>query len=169
METKDKKARKLKVRGVATIDPATNEFDFQPYNDGPSSQTNVKSCKSGGKSWETIGADPSLIVNLKCKKSAPDVYCELSRQFNQLTQNLKPAKPIELPIEQRVVYENDLECWLNTEKGTLTFKGTVNLLHNSNNWQAETLRLVQLIVRRLPANENFNRILKLKKKETSNE
>jgi hypothetical protein len=41
----------------------------------------------------------------------------------------------------------------------LTFTGTVDLSKNSRNWQAETLRLVQLVVRRLPASERFNRII----------
>jgi hypothetical protein len=72
---------------------------------------------------------------------------------------MKPEKPIELPTEQRVVNEQGLQCWLNEENGTMTFTGTIDLSHNSNNWQAETLRLVQLVVRRLPACESFNKAI----------
>jgi hypothetical protein len=64
-----------------------------------------------------------------------------------------------MPAEQRVVNENGLECWLNEEQGMLTFTGTVDLSKNSRNWQAETLRLVQLVVRRLPACERFNKVI----------
>ena len=159
MESKDTKQKKVKVRGTGTYDPETNEFGFTPFNDGPSSQANVRSCKGGGKSWETVGSDPSLMLSLKCKKSLPDAYAELSKQFNQLTKDMKPEKPIELPTEQRVVNEQGLQCWLNEENGTMTFTGTIDLSRNSNNWQAETLRLVQLVVRRLPACESFNKVI----------
>ena len=72
---------------------------------------------------------------------------------------MKPEKPVELPTEQRVVNEQGLQCWLDEENGTMTFTGTIDLSRNSNNWQAETLRLVQLVVRRLPACESFNKLI----------
>lgn len=159
MEIKDMQQKKVKVRGTATLDPETNEFGFKPFDEGPSSQANVKNCKGGGKTWETTGSDPSLMVSLKCKKSSPDAYAELAKQFDQLTKDLKPKKPVELPTEQRVVNEQGLQCWINKKNGTMTFTGTIDLSRNSNNWQAETLRLVQLVVRRLPANESFNKVI----------
>ena len=151
--------KKVKVRGTGTYDPETNEFGFKPFDEGPSSQANVKNCKGGGKTWETTGSDPSLMVSLKCKKSSPDAYAELAKQFDQLTKDLKPKKPVDLPTEQRVVNEQGLQCWLDKKNGTMTFTGTIDLSRNSNNWQAETLRLVQLVVRRLPANESFNKVI----------
>ena len=151
--------KKVKVRGTGTYDPETNEFGFKPFDDGPSSQANVKNCKGGGKTWETTGSDPSLMVSLKCKKSSPDAYAELAKQFDQLTKDLKPKKPVDLPTEQRVVNEQGLQCWLDKKNGTMTFTGTIDLSRNSNNWQAETLRLVQLVVRRLPANESFIKVI----------
>ena len=151
--------KKVKVRGTGTYDPETNEFGFKPFDEGPSSQANVKNCKGGGKTWETTGSDPSLMVSLKCKKSSPDAYAELAKQFDQLTKDLKPKKPVDLPTEQRVVNEQGLQCWLDKKNGTMTFTGTIDLSRNSNNWQAETLRLVQLVVRRLPANESFIKVI----------
>ncbi len=159
MEFKNTKQKKIRTRGVGIINPADNSFEFTPFNDGPSSQANVKNCKGGGKSWETTGSDPSLMVSLKCKKSSPDAYAELSKQFNQLTKDMKPQKPVELPTEQRVVNEQGLECWLNEVNGTLKFTGTIDLSKNCRDWQAETLRLVQLVVRRLPACEGFNKVI----------
>ena len=153
------KQKKVKVRGTATLDPETNEFGFKPFDEGPSSQANVKNCKGGGKTWETTGSDPSLMVSLKCKKSSADAYAELAKQFEALTKDLKPKKPLTLPDSLRVVNEQGLQCWLDEKNGTLTFTGTVDLSTNSNNWQAETLRLVQLVVRRLPANESFNKVI----------
>lgn len=158
------KQKKVKVRGTGTYDPETNEFGFTPFNEGPSSQTSVKNCKGGGKSWETTGSDPSRMLSLKCKVSDPDAYVELSKQFNALTKDLRPKEPIQLPDKQRVVSEKGLECWLDESKGELTFTGTISLTENCRNWQAETLRLVQLIVRRLPGNERFNILInKLRK------
>ena len=159
MKTNNIQEKKIRTRGVGIINPVDNSFEFTPFNDGPSSQANVRSCKGGGKSWETVGSDPSLMLSLKCKKSSPDAYAELSKQFNQLTKDMKPEKPVELPTEQRVVNEQGLQCWLNEENGTMTFSGTIDLSRNSNNWQAETLRLVQLVVRRLPACESFNKVI----------
>ena len=157
METTNKK--KIKVRGTGSYDPATNEFGFTPFNDGPSSQTNVKSCKGGGKSWETTGSDPSRMITLKTKMSSPDQYSDVLAQFNQLTKDLNPKKPMALPQELRVVKEQGLECWLDEEKNEMTFTGTIDLSRHSRDWQAEVLRQVQLVVRRLPASERFNKVI----------
>ena len=161
MQSKDNKSKKVKVRGTATLDPETNEFGFKPFDEGPSSQANVKNCKGGGKTWETTGSDPSLMVSLKCKKSSTDANAELAKQFEALTKDLRPKKPLTLPDSLRVVNEQGLQCWLDEKNGTLTFTGTVDLSTNSNNWQAETLRLVQLVVRRLPASDKFNKVINL--------
>ena len=160
--------KKKKVRGTATIDSETNEFSFSPFNEGQSSQANVKNCKGGGKTWETTGSDPSLMVSLKCKKSSPDAYAELSKQFNQLTKEFKPKKPVELPDNIRVVKEDGLDCWLDDKKGTITFTGNIDLNRHSRDWQAEVLRMVQLVVRRLPASDSFNKIINNINKERRN-
>jgi len=52
METKDKKTKKIKVRGVGTYNPADNSFGFEPFNEGPSTQTDVRNCIGGGKKPE---------------------------------------------------------------------------------------------------------------------
>ena len=158
MEAKEK-SKKIRVRGTGCYDPSDNSFDFTPFNDGPSSQTNVKSCKGGGKSWETTGADPSRMITLKTKMSSPDQYSDVLAQFNALTKDLKPKKPMALPQELRVVKEQGLECWLDEEKNEMTFTGTIDLSRHSRDWQAEVLRQVQLVVRRLPASERFNKVI----------
>ena len=159
MTTLDKKSKKIRVRGTGCYDPSDNSFGFTPFNDGPSSQTNVKSCKGGGKSWETTGSDPSRMITLKTKMSSPDQYSDVLAQFNQLTKDLKPRKPMALPQELRVVKEQGLECWLDEEKNEMTFTGTIDLSRHSRDWQAEVLRQVQLVVRRLPASERFNKVI----------
>ncbi len=159
MSSLDKKQKKIRVRGTGCYDPSDNSFGFTPFNDGPSSQTNVKSCKGGGKSWETTGSDPSRMITLKTKMSSPDQYSDVLAQFNQLTKDLKPKKPMALPQELRVVKEQGLECWLDEEKNEMTFTGTIDLSRHSRDWQAEVLRQVQLVVRRLPASERFNKVI----------
>ena len=161
MTQNNKNSKKVKVRGTGTYDPETNKFGFEPFNEAPSTQTNVKTCVGGGKRWTTTGSDPSKMITLKSKESSPDQYADFAKQFEALTRDLKPKKPVALPDTQRVVDEDGLQCWLNEAKGELTFTGTVDLSKNCRNWQAETLRLVQLVVRRLPANERFNRVLNL--------
>ena len=152
----DKQFKKVRVRGTGSFDPNTNSFDFKPFNEAPSTQTNVKTCAGGGKCWTTTGSDPSKMIALKCKESEPDQYAVVCKQFITLTRDLKPKKPITLPDEQRVVAEDGLQCWLNSEKGEMTFTGTIDLSRHTRDWQSEVLRQVQLVVRRLPASERFN-------------
>ena len=157
METKDKKTKKVKVRGTGTYDPETKKFGFEPFNEAPSTQTDVKSCLGGGKRWVTTGSNPSKMITLKSKESSADQYADFVSQFNALTRDLKPKKPVAMPSELRVVKENGLECWLDEEKSEMTFMGTIDLSRHSRDWQAEVLRQVQLVVRRLPASERFNK------------
>ncbi len=155
----NKTVKKIKVRGTGTFDPETNKFGFDPFNEAPSTQTQVKNCAGGGKRWVTTGSDPSKMISLKSKESSADQYADFVSQFNALTKDLKPKKPIQLPDSQRVVKEQGLECWLDEEKNEMTFTGTIDLSRHSRDWQAEVLRQVQLVVRRLPASERFNKII----------
>jgi len=161
----NRKTKKVKVRGTGTLDPETLKFGFEPFNEAPSTQTNVKTCTGGGKRWTTTGSDPSKMITLKSKESSPDQYSDFARQFEALTRDLKPKKPIELPSEQRVVSEDGLQCWLNTQKHVMTFTGNIDLKRHPRDWQAEVLRQVQLVVRRLPASEKFNQVINDIKKE----
>ena len=155
------KQKKIMVRGTGCYDPETQKFGFEPFNEGPSTQTEVKNCLGGGKSWITTGSDPSRMVSLKCKASSPDQYSDLVTQFNQLTRDLKPKKPVTMPDNLRVVKENGLECWLDEVKHELTYTGTLDLSKHPRDWQAEVLRQVQLVVRRLPASNMFNKVINL--------
>ena len=153
------KLKKIKVRGTGCYDPQTKKFGFEPFNEAPSTQQNVKTCSGGGKRWTTTGSDPSKMISLKSKESSADQYADFVKQFNALTKDLKPKKPIEQPDSQRVVSESGLQCWLDEGKSEMTFTGTIDLSKHSRDWQAETLRLVQLVVRRLPASESFNKVI----------
>ena len=161
MEKLEKKLKKIKTRGSGVFDPADNSFEYTPFNEGESSQKEVKNCPGGGKSWTTTGKDPSRMLSLKCKASSADPYSDLAAQFNQLTKDLKPKKPVTLPDSLRVVAEGGLECWLDEEKNEMTFTGTVDLSKHPRDWQAEVLRQVQLVVRRLPASDRFNKVINL--------
>ena len=165
MSNEEKKTRKIRVRGTGCFDPADNSFDFTPFNEGESSQKDVRNCLGGGKTWVTTGRDPSRMLSLKAKESSPDQYAELVKQFNILTRDLKPSKPVEPPKEQRVVNEKGLMCFLNEQMGEMTFTGTIDLTRHLCDWQSELLRLVQLIVRRLPASNEFNKIINTLKKK----
>ena len=157
----DKKTKKIKTRGKGVYDLADNSFEYTPFNEGESTQKDVKNCSGGGKSWTTTGKDPSRMLSLKCKASSADQYSDLVTQFNQLTKDLKPQKPVAQPDSLRVVKELGLECWLDEKKNMVTFTGTIDLLKHPRDWQAEVLRQVQLVVRRLPASDRFNKIINL--------
>ena len=161
MKSNYKNPKKVKVRGTATLDPETNEFGFKPFDEAPSTQKDVKNCAGGGKRWVTTGANPSKMITLKSKESSPDQYSDFLQQFNALTKDLKPNKPLTLPDSLRVVKENGLECWLDEKQGLVTFTGTIDLSRHCRDWQAEVLRQVQLVVRRLPASDKFNKVINL--------
>lgn len=162
---KEENKKKIRVRGVGVYDLTTQRFGFEPFNEAPSTQTNVKTCTGGGKRWVTTGSNPSKMITLKSKESSADQYADFVSQFNALTRDLKPRKPMALPDELRVVKEDGLECWLDEQKGVVTFTGTISLNHHLRDWQAEVLRQVQLVVRRLPASEKFNRVINDIKKQ----
>ncbi len=159
MESKDKKSKKVKVRGVGSYDPETKKFGFEPFNEAPSTQTDVKTASGGAKRWTTTGSDPSKMFTLKTKESSPDQFADVLKQFEALTRDLKPKKPVTLPDSLRVVKEQGLECWLDEEKSEMTFTGKIDLTRHSRDWQAEVLRQVQLVVRRLPASERFIKLI----------
>lgn len=165
---KEKDKKKVKVRGTGTYDPETNKFGFEPFNEAPSTQRDVKNCAGGGKRWTTTGSDPSKMITLKSKESSADQYADFLSQFNALTKDLKPKKPMPQPDSLRVVKEQGLECWLDAQKQEVTFMGTISLEQHFRSWQAELLRQVQLIVRRLPANDKFNKVIINLKKGTKN-
>lgn len=168
MDISEKKPKKIRVRGTGCYDPADNSFDFTPFNEGESSQKDVKNCAGGGKSWTTTGKDPSRMLSLKCKASSADPYSDLATQFTALTRDLKPEKPVTLPSELRVVAEQGLECWLDEEKQEMTFTGRIDLARHTRDWQAEVLRQVQLVVRRLPASDKFNKVINTIRKGDKN-
>ena len=78
----------------------------------------------------------------------------------------KPLKPQQQPDNRRVVAEEGLQCWLDESTNKVTFTGTIDLGKHSRDWQAEVLRQVQLVVRRLPASERFNKVINNIKKGT---
>ena len=93
---------------------------------------------------------------------AADPWQEYTSQLRKL--GFKPQKPQKEPDTLRVVAENGLQCWLDAQKQELTFMGTISLDRHFRSWQAELLRQVQLIVRRLPASERFNKVINSIKK-----
>ena len=107
----------------------------------------------------TTGADPSKMISLKSKESSADQYADFVSQFNALTKDLKPKKPVVPPDNLRVVAEEGLQCWLDESTNKVTFTGTIDLAKHCRDWQAEVLRQVQLVVRRLPASERFNKLV----------
>ena len=149
------KPKPRKVRGTGTY--MGDEFTFTPYEQGEPAQRNVKTTK-GGKVYETCSEKkPMKVAYLTCAADSADPWNEYTSQLKKL--GIKPQKPQQQPDTLRVVNESGLECWLDETKEEMTFTGVINLGKHSRDWQAETLRLVQLVVRRLPANQHFNRVI----------
>lgn len=154
------KPKARKVRGTGTY--VGDEFTFKPCAEGESTQRDVKSCKNGKLFTTTSEKKPLQVAHLSCPADSPDPWAEYTRRLIQL--GVKPLKPTEQPENQRVVCEDGLECWLDESKGQLTFTGSIDLTRHYRDWQAEVLRQVQLVVRRLPASERFNKTINIIKK-----
>lgn len=154
-QTTNTKPKPRKVRGTGTY--VGDEFTFTPYEQGEPTQRNVKTTK-GGKVYETCSEKkPMKVAYLTCAADAADPWSEYTSQLKKL--GVKPQKPQQLPDCLRVVAEQGLECWLDEEKTEMTFTGKIDLSRHSRDWQAEVLKQVQLIVRRLPASERFNKVI----------
>ena len=160
--TDNVKQKPRRVRGTALFNE-DDSMTFTPYQEAPSTQRDVKTCAGGGKRWTTTGADPSRVVHLMVKESAIDQYAELAKQFAALTKDMKPAKPLQLPEKQRVVNEGGMEVYLDPKQGRLTYKGEIDL-NTTHNWQSDVMRQLQVIVRTLPADEKFKRVVNRIKK-----
>lgn len=158
------KPKPRKVRGTGTY--VGDEFTFTPYEQGEPAQRNVKTTK-GGKVYDTCSEKkPMKVAYLTCAADAADPWNEYTCQLKKL--GIKPLKPQQQPDSLRVVAENGLDCWLDEGKNEVTFRGTIDLSKHSRDWQAEVLRQVQLVVRRLPACERFNKLVNNIKKGGQN-
>ena len=154
-QTTNTKPKPRKVRGTGTY--IGDEFTFTPYEQGEPTQRNVKTTK-GGKVYETCSEKkPMKVAYLTCAADTADPWSEYTSQLKKL--GVKPQKPQQQPDTLRVVAEQGLECWLDEEKNEMNFTGKIDLSKHSRDWQAEVLRQVQLVVRRLPANERFNKLV----------
>ena len=154
-QTTNNKPKPRKVRGTGTY--VGDEFTFTPYEQGEPAQRNVKTTK-GGKVYETCSEKkPMKVAYLTCAADTADPWSEYTSQLKKL--GVKPQKPQQQPDTLRVVAEQGLECWLDEEKNEMTFTGKIDLSKHSRDWQAEVLRQVQLVVRRLPASERFNKLV----------
>ena len=163
-QTTNTKPKPRKVRGTGTY--MGDEFTFTPYEHGEPTQRNVKTTK-GGKVYDTCSEKkPMKVAYLTCAADAADPWSEYTSQLKKL--GVKPQKPQQLPDTLRVVKEGGLECWLDEGKNEVTFTGTIDLTRHSRDWQAEVLRQVQLVVRRLPASDKFNRLINNLKKGGQN-
>ena len=156
-QTASNKPKPRKVRGTGTY--VGDEFRFTPYEQGEPTQRNVKTTK-GGKVYDTCSEKkPMKVAYLTCAADAADPWSEYTSQLKKL--GVKPQKPQQQPDTLRVVKEQGLECWLDEGKNEITFTGTIDLSKHPRDWQAEVLRQVQLVVRRLPASERFNKVINL--------
>ena len=153
-QQKQSKPQPQKVRGTGCFEG--DEFSFRPCEEGEPTQVNVKTCK-GGKTYETTSEKkPQRVAHLSCPADAADPWREYTTQLKRL--GIKPQTP-QQPETTRVVKENGLECYLNEQTLELTVQTTLALPTHFRNWQAELLRQVQLVVRRLPASETFNKAI----------
>ena len=155
------KPKPRKMRGVGTYEG--DDFSFRPCEQGEPTQVNVKTCK-GGKTYETTSEKkPQRVAHLSCPADAADPWQEYNAQLKKL--GIKPQSPAKQPETTRVVKENGVVCYLDEQTLELTVQTTLALPTHFRNWQAELLRQVQLVVRRLPASETFNKTINNLKKQ----
>lgn len=148
-----------KLRGWATYEG--DEFTFKPSEEGSPSQLNVKTCK-GGKTYETTSEKrPQKVAHLSCDADSPDLWAEYTNRLRLL--GIKPLTEQPMPERQRLVNEGGVQVFLNQKQGCLTYSGAIDL-NASTNWQSEIMRQLQVIVRTLPAEEKFRKVItKIKK------
>ena len=154
------KPKPRKMRGVGTFEG--DDFTFRPCEPGEPTQLNVRTT-TGGKVFTTTSAKkPLQVAHLSCPADAADPWHEYIAQLLKL--GIKPLKEQKLPEKQRLMDEGGMQVFLNATQGQLTYQGTIDLSKGAN-WQSELMRQLQLVVRTLPVQEKFNKVLtSLKKK-----
>ena len=154
MQEKRIQPKPRKLRGWATYEG--DEFSFKPTEQGEPAQLNVKTCK-GGKTFETTSEKkPLKVVHLTCPANTADPWQEYNDQLTRL--GIKPQDEQQLPQKQRLVAEAGMQVYLDTKQGVLTYQGQIDLKLSAN-WQSELMRQLQLVVRTLPAEEKFKKII----------
>ena len=157
---KQTKSQPRKLRGWATYEG--DEFAFRPQEPGEPTQLNVRTT-TGGKVFNTTSAKkPLQVAHLSCPADSPDPWQEYTSQLKKL--GIKPLKEQKVSEKQRLVNEGGMQVFLNATQGQLTYQGCIDLSKGAN-WQSELMRQLQLVVRTLPVQERFNKVLtSLKKK-----
>ena len=157
---KNEKPKPRKLRGWATYEG--DEFTFKPSEQGEPAQLNVRTCKGGKLFTTTSEKAPLQVAHLSCPADTADLYSEYVSQLERL--GIKPQTEQQLPVKQRLVSEGGVEVFLDDKEGVLTYQGSINL-KLTRNWQPEVLRQLQVIMRTLPAEERFSKLISKLKKE----
>ena len=148
-----------RVRGTGIY--AGDEFTFMPTVEGQPSQRDVTTCKNGKLFTTTSETKPQRVAHLSCPADAADLWAEYTERLEQL--GTKPQKGTTMQTKQRIVNEAGMQVFLNQTKRQIVFQGTIDLTSTSN-WQSEVVRQLQVIVRTLPVNERFKRVINNLKK-----
>ena len=130
------KPRKVRGTGIYVGD----EFTFKPTEEGSPSQLNVK----------------KQVAHLSCNADAADPWGEYTGQLLKL--GIKPQDEQQLPTKQRIVSEGGMQVYLDAKRGRLTYQGDIDL-NATRNWQSDLMRQLQIVVRTLPGEEKFKKVI----------
>ncbi|MCR5573884.1 MAG: hypothetical protein K6F78_03575 [Bacteroidaceae bacterium] len=156
----DKNKSPRTIRGTATIHE-DDRIEFKPYAEGEPTQLNVRSIKGGKLYTTTSEKEPKQVAHLSIDANAADPYSEYVAQLQKL--GIKPQQEQPMLQKQRLMAEGGIEVYLDAKESKLTYQGQIDL-SQSKNWQSELMRQLQLVVRTLPGNETFNKVInKIKK------
>jgi len=148
------------VRGTATIHE-DDRIEFKPYAEGEPAQRNVRSTKGGKVFTTTSEKKPLMVAHLSCPADATDPWQEYQACLAKL--GICPQQAQSMPGSQRVVNEGGMEVFLDAKGERLVYQGCIDL-RKSSNWQSDVMRQLQVIVRTLPVEENFKKVMnKIKK------
>ena len=158
-QTTKTKPKPRKLRGWATYEG--DGFSFKPSEQGEPSQLNVRTCKGGKVFTTTSEKEPKQVVHLSIDANSTDPFSQYVDQLQRL--GIKPQAEQPMNQKHRLVNEDGMQVFLDAKNGSLTYQGVINL-NKCRNWQSEVMRQLQVIVRRLPIEESFKKlIIKLRK------
>lgn len=159
-QNKTSQSKPRKLRGWATYEG--DEFTFKPTEQGEPTQLNVRTTTGGKLFTTTSEKKPLQVAHLTCPADATDPWQEYISQLKKL--GITPKTEHQLPDKQRLVADGGVEVYLDNKECVLTYQGEINLSQTSN-WQSEVMRQLQVIVRTLPANTKFTKVLTTLKKK----
>lgn len=155
----------LKVRGNATINIKTGDFNFNPYGEGTPTKEIIKTIGKSQLYRTTSTTQPKLCAHLMCPNDDPDPWSTFDDQLTKFMKGFRRSAP-QLPPRKRdrVLWDEEgVKIWARSDKGVVEISLTLPIGEGSLEKQA--LSKFQKLYQCFSTNKEYLRKLSLARKK----